>query len=77
MGKGCDVCSNTGYKGRTGVFEIMEMTPEIQELTTQKASTQKIREMALQQGMVTLREEAVRLVRDGITTIEEIRSVVG
>lgn len=75
--KGCKKCSNTGYKGRTGVFEMMEVTPEIQELVTHKAATQKIREIAVEQGMSSLKSEAFKLVENGITTINEMKSVVG
>lgn len=76
-GKGCVNCADTGYRGRIGVFEIMPVTPEIQELVTEKRSTQIIREKALEQGMRCLKDEGMRLVKDGISTLEEVKCVLG
>jgi type II secretory ATPase GspE/PulE/Tfp pilus assembly ATPase PilB-like protein len=76
-GKGCRECLNTGYKGRVGVYEIMLVTPELQELIALKTPTQKIREKAIEQGMKTLFQEAIRLVNEGKTTLEEIESSIG
>ena len=71
-GEGCKDCSYTGYKGRLGIFEMMEMTPEIRELAFRKASTNKVRDEAIVSGMRTLREDGVRKIINGLTTIEEI-----
>ena len=71
-GAGCQECSSTGYKGRLGIFEMMEMTPELRELAFRKASTNKIRDEAIVSGMRTLREDGVRKVIGGLTTIEEV-----
>ena len=71
-GEGCQECSNTGYRGRLGIFEMMEMTPELRELAFRKASTNKIRDEAIVSGMRTLREDGVRKVIGGLTTIEEV-----
>jgi len=71
-GRGCRVCSNTGYKGRIGVFEMMEMTRQIREMTFRKEPTNVIREQARRSGMVTLQEDGLRKILAGITTIEEV-----
>ena len=71
-GKGCPNCNNTGYKGRTALFEIMLMTDQIRELVMQNASHMAIREKAREQGMRTLRESGLLKIYDGWTTIEEV-----
>ena len=71
-GKGCDKCNNTGYKGRTAVFEIMAMSDRIRELLTQRASTSAIRQIAREQGMRTMRESGLLKIFDGVSTIEEV-----
>ncbi len=74
-GEGCEKCKNTGYKGRTGIYEVMAMTPEIREAINEGATTQEIREIALEQGMITLRDAALRKFINGITTREEVLRV--
>lgn len=74
-GAGCPECKGTGYKGRIGIFELVEMTPEIRELAFQKAPLTKIREQAILSGMRTLVQDGVRKVLLGITTIEEVLRV--
>ena len=74
-GRGCRQCMGTGYKGRQGVFELMPVTEEIRTLTLEQASSGKIREAAVRQGMNSLREDGWRLVRDGRTTVEEVMRV--
>jgi type IV pilus assembly protein PilB len=71
-GKGCDKCNNTGYKGRVGLYEVMEITEEIRELVLVGASALELRRKAIEQGMLTLRASGLRKVKDGVTTIEEI-----
>lgn len=71
-GKGCNRCSETGFKGRIGLFEVMEITGEIQDLILKGASTGQIREVAKETGMVTLRESGLEKIRAGITTIDEV-----
>jgi len=71
-GKGCDHCNNTGYRGRSAVFEIMTMTDRIRELLSQRASTAAIRQIAREQGMRTMRESGLLKIYDGTTTIEEV-----
>ena len=74
-GEGCEVCKNTGYKGRIGIYEVMKVTPEIREALVEGASATEIREIALEQGMITLREAAVRKFLAGVTTREEVLRV--
>ena len=78
-GKGCTKCNKTGYKGRTGVYEIMAMTDELRDLIMNKASTNVLRAAALKSGMRGLRENGLKLLFDGVTTIEEIarETIVG
>ena len=71
-GTGCATCNNTGYKGRMGVYEILPITPVIKELINHNASADEIRVAAVSEGMLTLRESCARLVRDGITTLNEL-----
>ncbi len=75
-GIGCDACRGTGYLGRTGIFELMEMNEEIAELIVRRASAGQIREAAVASGMITLREDGVSKILDGVTTVEEITRVV-
>lgn len=72
---GCPLCSETGYYGRIGVYEIMEITPALKHVITQRGSTEEIRRIAMQEGMSTLRMSAANYVLDGITTIEEMLKV--
>ncbi|OQB15549.1 MAG: Type II secretion system protein E [Firmicutes bacterium ADurb.Bin193] len=71
-GKGCPACNNTGYRGRIGVYEILPISHAIKELINQNASCDAIRETAIEEGMLTLRASCARLVRDGVTTLDEL-----
>ncbi|RKZ28544.1 type IV-A pilus assembly ATPase PilB [bacterium] len=71
-GKGCPACGGTGYKGRIAVFEAMPMTKELQKLVIEGASALEIEELACQQGMKTLRQEAIDRMFEGITTIDQV-----
>ncbi|MEM9185200.1 MAG: ATPase, T2SS/T4P/T4SS family [Planctomycetota bacterium] len=71
-GRGCSSCGGGGYRGRLGVFELMPMTSKIRELSFQGASTQDIRKAAVEYGMSTLYDDAIRKVLEGITTLEEV-----
>lgn len=71
-GKGCQRCNDTGYKGRVGLFEVMEITDELRELIIIGASSIEIRKKAIELGMITLRESGLCKIRQGITTIEEV-----
>lgn len=71
-GQGCDSCNDTGYKGRQGLFELLDMTDPIRDLVAQRAATVIIKQKAQELGMKTLREDGLRNIFDGITTIEEV-----
>jgi type IV pilus assembly protein PilB len=71
-GKGCPRCNNSGYKGRTGLYEIMDITDDIRDQITGDASIDEMRSMARSQGMTTLREAGLKLIFDGATTIDEV-----
>ncbi|MDX9715697.1 MAG: type II secretion system ATPase GspE [Dissulfurispiraceae bacterium] len=75
LGRGCESCRNTGYKGRTGIFELMVVNDEIRQLILTKASADAIRQKAIEGGMQTLRECGLDKVRCGITTIDEVLRV--
>ncbi len=69
---GCDACRGTGYKGRTGLFEIMEVDEHIRKLVLDGAPSSKLREVAIANGMRTLREAGIRKVIEGLTSLEEV-----
>jgi type IV pilus assembly protein PilB len=71
-GNGCEKCNNTGYKGRVGLYEVMEVTDELRELILVGASALELRRKATEEGMLTLRQSGLRKVKDGLTTIEEV-----
>jgi type II secretory ATPase GspE/PulE/Tfp pilus assembly ATPase PilB-like protein len=75
-GKGCKNCKQSGYRGRTGIFELLPINEKIKQLISEKASTQVIREVAKKTaGMISLREGGLRKVLKGITTLEEVDRV--
>jgi type IV pilus assembly protein PilB len=71
-GVGCDRCNQTGYKGRVGLYEVMEIGEELRELILVGASGLELRRKAVDEGMITLRQSGLRKVKDGLTTIEEV-----
>jgi type IV pilus assembly protein PilB len=71
-GKGCDVCNKTGFKGRVGLYEVMDVTDELRELVLVGASALELRRKAVEEGMVTLRQSGLRKVKEGVTTIDEV-----
>jgi len=71
-GRGCTVCNNTGYKGRVGLYEVMEITDELREMILCGASSLELKNKALEQGMISLRQSGLRKIRDGLTTVEEV-----
>jgi type IV pilus assembly protein PilB len=71
-GAGCDRCNKTGYKGRVGLYEVMEVTEELKELVLVGASGLELRRKAIDEGMITLRQSGLRKVKEGVTTIEEV-----
>lgn len=76
QGKGCPVCQKTGYSGRVGIFEVLEMTEPIKKLVMEKANASKIREQAVKSGMTTMIEDGLGKVESGVTTLEEILKAV-
>ena len=71
-GRGCDACDQTGYKGRRGLFELLDITDPIRDLITDRAPTVVIKQKAIELGMQTLREDGLRNIYDGNTSIEEV-----
>ncbi len=71
-GKGCVVCHDTGYLGRVGIFEILEVTTPIQELIVEKADSERIMQQAVKEGMTTMMHDGLTKVARGVTTLEEI-----
>src|SRR3954466_9017042 len=71
-GAGCDKCNTTGYKGRVGLYEVMEIAEELRELILVGASGLELRRKAIDEGMITLRGSGLRKVKEGVTTIEEV-----
>jgi general secretion pathway protein E len=74
-GKGCKACSQTGYRGRAGIYELLVVDDSIRQLILGKSNAQKIRDFARDQGMTTLREDGWKKVAAGITTVEEVLRV--
>jgi len=77
LGRGCDICRGTGYLGRTGIFEVMEMTEKVIEEVHEKASPLSIKKISIGQGMNTLRENAIKKLLKGVTTVDEVIRVTG
>lgn len=73
---GCTRCGNSGYYERIGVFEIMDITPDIRNAISKMMPASRIRELAAHDGMRTLKQNAVQLVRDGVTSMEEIKKII-
>ncbi|MBK1826193.1 GspE/PulE family protein [Haloferula rosea] len=71
-GKGCDTCGDSGYKGRAGLYELLDITDPVRELITDRAPTVVIKQKAMEHGMTTLREDGLRNIYLGRTTIEEV-----
>jgi type IV pilus assembly protein PilB len=71
-GKGCDACNHTGYKGRKGIYELLRVTDPIRELINERAPTVTLKQKAIELGMVTLRQDGLRSIFAGDTTIEEV-----
>ena len=71
-GRGCEVCNNTGYKGRKGIYELLNITDPIRELINSRAPSVVLKQKAIELGMTTLRQDGLRSIYDGETTIEEV-----
>lgn len=76
-GKGCPRCRGTGYRGRIGVFEVLAMDPNLAELVVRGASSKEVAQAASQAGMVSLVQDGIRKIREGVTTPEEVVREVG
>jgi type IV pilus assembly protein PilB len=74
---GCVRCGNTGYRGRVGLFEVMKITPEMHHLIVERASVERMSELAIEQGMRRLRDDGMDKVRAGVTSMAEVARVVG
>jgi len=70
--KGCSACNDTGYKGRTGLFEVMEINDAIRDVILKKGQPREIKAIAMEQGMVTLRKSGLIKIKEGITSVEEV-----
>ena len=75
-GKGCDVCHQTGYVGRVGIFEVLEMSEEVRQAIVDRADALKIRNLAVKAGMTTMIDDGLKKVAAGVTTIEELLRVI-
>jgi len=71
-GTGCTACNNTGYKGRIGLYEVMEVSDDLRELILVGASGLELRRKAIEEGMLTLRQSGLEKIRAGMTTVEEV-----
>jgi len=70
--KGCEACNNTGYKGRTGLYEVMPIDDDIREMILNRTQSREIKKRAIEQGMITLRQSGLTKIRNGITSVEEV-----
>jgi type II secretory ATPase GspE/PulE/Tfp pilus assembly ATPase PilB-like protein len=75
-GKGCNQCNNTGYQGRIGVFEVLEVSAAIRKLITDQADSDQIKRQAIKEGMTTMFEDGLQKALLGVTTLEEVIRVV-
>ncbi len=74
-GKGCPICNQTGYIGRIGIFEVLEMSDTIREMIVERKTSDVIKKQAVKEGMVTMFEDGVQKVLNGVTTLEEVLKV--
>ena len=71
-GRGCTICNDTGYKGRKGIYELLIVSEAVRTLINERAPTVVVRQKAVELGMITLREDGLRCIFEGDTTIEEV-----
>ena len=71
-GEGCDACSGSGYAGRQGLYEVMPMTPTLRRMVLQGSSSDDLKKAAIDEGMITLREDGLLKVTKGVTTLDEV-----
>ncbi len=72
FGKGCEKCNNTGYKGRKGIYELLQVSDPIRDMINQRAPSVVLKQKAIELGMMTLRDDGLRSIYEGLTTIEEV-----
>jgi type IV pilus assembly protein PilB len=75
-GVGCTACGHTGYRGRMAIHECMPMSEDIERMVSERASSEDIGRLARQQGMITLRQDGMEKVRQGLTSMPEVLRVV-
>jgi type IV pilus assembly protein PilB len=71
-GAGCETCGGTGYRGRAGIYEVMAISPELRRMVLRGASVAELRDMAVEEGMLTLRMDGIKKIEKGVTTLEEV-----
>ena len=74
-GKGCKHCKGLGYSGRLGIYEILEINQDIQDLIIKRATSEQIKQQAVKNGMHTLRDAGLEKAKEGLTTVEEVLRV--
>jgi type II secretory ATPase GspE/PulE/Tfp pilus assembly ATPase PilB-like protein len=74
-GAGCSECRGTGYRGRTGVYELLVMDDELRSEVLKRRGSGELRQLAIDKGMRTLQGDGIRLVREGVTSIDEVLRV--
>jgi len=72
FGKGCDACNGTGYRGRVGIYELLDIREPIRQLINERAPSVVIRQKGIELGMSTLRQDGIRNILEGHTTLEEV-----
>ncbi|MBI5635096.1 MAG: type II/IV secretion system protein, partial [Nitrospirae bacterium] len=77
VGAGCPPCRGTGYLGRTAIFEIMEVTDKVRDAIEERTTPTKLKQIAQTEGFTTLRENAIKILLKGITTVDEVVRVTG
>ena len=75
-GKGCEVCNNTGYHGRIGIREVLEINDDMRKLIMNRATSQEIKEAAVKNGMVTMIKDGISKAIAGVTTLEEVLRII-
>ncbi|SJZ37570.1 GspE/PulE family protein [Garciella nitratireducens] len=75
-GEGCAMCNKTGYNGRLAIHEVLKIEKEHREMILKEVNTEQLRDFSIKRGMITLRENAIQLVKQGVTTIEEISKII-
>jgi type II secretory ATPase GspE/PulE/Tfp pilus assembly ATPase PilB-like protein len=75
-GEGCEKCGGSGYRGRTGIYEVLEVTPAIRKAITEQRTSGEIEKVAIEQGMSTMAQDGLNKAENGITTIEEVLRVM-